>query len=82
MQWGEHVNSKAETDGTFGPYTVTFPLKYSSTPYTITATPMQNSNNRYPYHTGWHVISKTSSTFTYTIGGEQQADSLLWMCIG
>lgn len=81
IQWGSHVNNKQDSDSSSPKYTVTFPLAFTSC-YSVTGSPRRHSNNNYAYRTGHHILTRSTTNFVYSIGGEQQANAFDWIAIG
>lgn len=78
-----HNNGKNWENDTATPaYTVSYPIAFPNACFTITGSPERNKNDRYAYRTGYHIIWKKSSQFSYAIGTEQQGQYFEWVAIG
>lgn len=78
-----HNNEKNWENDTDSPaYIVSYPIAFPNACFTITGSPERNTNDRYAYRTGYHIVWKKSSQFRYAIGTEQQGQYFEWVAIG
>lgn len=83
IQGGMHNNGKNwENDAGKPAYTVSYPVAFPNACFTITGSPERNKNAMYAYRTGYHIIWKNESQFSYAIGTEQQGQYFEWVAIG
>ena len=62
--------------------TVSYPVAFPSVCFMVTGSPESNSNDRYAYRTGHHIVWKSLTQFQYGIGQEQQSSYFDWVAIG
>lgn len=81
-QGGTTAITHAGNSSTTTQATLNLVTPMASSIYTVLLIPESSLTDAYAYRTGWHIISRTTSTFKIGVAGEQKASSLLWYACG